>query len=417
MTGPLKPGTPISPWRDRPGAESPPSSSLWDMIRSRKIVLLVGGGGVGKTTVSAAIALHAARQGKKVLAVTIDPARRLANSMGLKEIGNLETRVPLPASVGGQGELWVMMLDVKRSLDELITSYAPSTEIAGRILSNNIYRAVSDSLAGTEEFVALGKLYELQRQGRFDLIVVDTAPTRHALDFFESPARLMNLLDMRIIQWFLKPLDLVHRIGFKTFKRGTSFLVERVEKAIGLTFFTEIATFLQHFEGMFDKLSDKANRINLVLKDRNLTAIGLVTSAERGSISTAVFLARRLAQFGMPLNYIVVNRIHPLYRMTADETLLLRDFASTDAWHDELVKRILLAQPDRTGVDAEADYRYLKEVMRIGLPAVDNDLENLARLKKEISERQPIVTVPYFDRDVCDLEGLEQINRHLFPPG
>lgn len=392
------------------------SMDLWNIIQSKRIILLVGSGGVGKTTVSAAIALQAALRGKKVLAVTVDPAKRLANSMGLEEVGNVETRINLE-ELGfprrEKGELWVMMLDVKHSLDELISKYAPNEEIANRILTNNVYRAVSDSLAGTEEFVALGKLYELQHTGIYDMIIVDTAPTRHAIDFFESPMRLVNLLDIRILQWFMKPLEFIHKIGFKTFRKGTSFLIERVERTIGLTFFTEIASFLQNFEGMFDILQDKARRINNVLKDPEKTALGVVSSAEIGSLNLAQFLIEKLLDLGMPISFSIINRIHPLYKISEKEKLQLEQIAA-DKNTSEAIKTILSSSSEDPSVNF---YPFFREVTRLSVSAARTDMKNITSLKNFASNKLPLFPIPFFNKDVCDLQGLYTLGSILFKSG
>jgi len=411
----VSPTEPVKSTRD--GHSVPTMTGLWELIKDKKIILFVGSGGVGKTTVSAATALAAAVRGKKVLVVTIDPARRLANSMGLKELGNVETRIDItaisPESDPPAGELWAMMLDVKRALDELIIKYAPAEEIANRILSNIIYKAVSDSLAGTEEYVALGKLYELQKQGIYDLIVVDTAPTKHALDFFESPTRLMNLLDMSIIQWFIKPLDFVHKIGFKTFKRGTSYFIERVEKAIGLTFFTEVATFLQNFEGMFDALKERSRRINVVLKDPAQTVLGIVTTPEMGPIKTTHYLADKLVELEMPLQFLVFNRVHPLHSLNSTDKSALQDFISSEQDHAAFLlwlesQKLAFTQP------AEDYYRVIQEIIRQALATSDTQTQNINHFGVR-PDSLPSFTIPFFSTDISDIAGLKALSDHLYP--
>lgn len=388
---------------------------LWEQIVNKKIILFVGSGGVGKTTISAATAMEAAFRGKKVLVVTIDPARRLANSMGLRELGNVETKIPLhnefQAHDQPKGELWAMMLDVKRALDELILKYAPSEEVANRILTNTIYKTVSDSLSGTEEIVAIGKLYELHRRGGYDLIVVDTAPTKHALDFFESPTRLMNLLDIRIIQWFLKPLDFVHKIGFRTFKKGTSFLIERVEKSIGLTFFTEVATFLQNFEGMFDALKERARRIKEVLQDPSQTALGIVTSAERSSIDITNFLSEKLSKLDMPLQFIVINRVHPLFAITEKEEHHITEFIENKGVLKSL--ETTMATSDLSNSNIEENLKGLRNVMKLSLGGAASDRQNIQRLNQD-KDDVPCYVIPYFDNDISDISGLRKLAVDLF---
>ncbi|MBN2382042.1 ArsA family ATPase [bacterium] len=394
--------------------ETEHQASLWELLQNKKIILFVGTGGVGKTTVSAATALAAAKRGKKVLVITIDPARRLANAMGLQELGNVETRISFEGHQDeprSHGELWAMMLDVKRALDELIIKYAPTEEIANRILSNTIYKAVSDSLAGTEEIVALGKLYELHKQGKYDLFIVDTAPTKHALDFFESPARLMNLLDISIIKWFLKPLDLVHRISFRTLNRSTSFLIERVEKSIGLSFFTEIASFLQNFEGMFEALKERAHQINTVLHDPNKTALIIVTGTDPSKIATTNVLIQKLKELAMPPQWIVLNRVHPIQTLTNEHKQLVHGFVFTDRNHQEVIEKLKECQT-RLSYPIDHYFNLIHHLLKQTLTDAEHDEQVVA----ELSDRFPnrcVSIIPTFDFDISDLTGLHRLTDYL----
>src|SRR5437879_231442 len=182
------------------------SRDLTELLSRKKIIVCVGSGGVGKTTTSAAIALQAAALGKKVCVLTIDPAKRLANSMGLKALGNQETRISKErlesAGVKGDGELWAMMLETKRTWAELVTKFAPDAAAKERILANHYYQQISSALAGSQEFMAMEKLFELSESGKYDLLVLDTPPTRHALDFLDAPKKMMGFMDESVLKLF-----------------------------------------------------------------------------------------------------------------------------------------------------------------------------------------------------------------------
>jgi len=211
-------------------------NGLHDIVASHEILVCVGSGGVGKTTSSAVIALHAALSGRKVLVLTIDPARRLANSLGLEGIDNEETRIDLktlfPKELTDGGELWAMMLDMKQSFDSVVKRNLEG-ETAERILSNRIYQSFSSSLSGTHEYSAIERLCELASEGRYDLIVLDTPPTRHALDFLDAPQRLYDALDNSALQWLYKPALASGKVGLGLVKLGARGIRRTLGKLTG----------------------------------------------------------------------------------------------------------------------------------------------------------------------------------------
>ena len=206
------------------------------LIEKKRVVVCVGSGGVGKTTTSAVIALHAAIEGRKVLVLTIDPARRLANSLGLDALGNEMMRIPLERfheiGVEPKGEMWAMMLDMKESFDRVVKRYAPPTE-RDAILSNRFYQSFSTSLAGSQEYAAAAGPYELYEEGGFDLIVLDTPTTTHALDFLEAPRRLEEAIDNKALTWLYKPGVLAGRAGLGVFSAGTAYVARTLAKFTG----------------------------------------------------------------------------------------------------------------------------------------------------------------------------------------
>ena len=185
-------------------SQGPP---LDELIGDRQLVVCVGSGGVGKTTTAAAIGLQAAIAGRKVLVLTIDPARRLANSLGLSRFGNDETQIDLSALPEAKGELWAMMLDQQKTFDDLIERISPSEERRDAILNNRVYRATADNISGSQDYMATEMLFDVVESGRYELVVLDTPPVKNALDFLDAPGRLARFLDKRVMKWFLSPYD------------------------------------------------------------------------------------------------------------------------------------------------------------------------------------------------------------------
>jgi anion-transporting ArsA/GET3 family ATPase len=218
------------------------SEALGEVIRQRKLLICVGSGGVGKTTLAASVGVRAAREGRRVLVLTIDPARRLANSLGLKQFGNSETRINLDELEDAAGELWAMMLDPQHTFDDLIRRVARTPERQEAILNNHVYRSITDTIVGNQEYMATEKLYDVVDSGRYDLVVLDTPPVKNALDFLESPGRMARFVDKRIMKWFLTPYD--EGKVFGRFLMGTSAVLFRLLSYIfGREFLTDLSEF------------------------------------------------------------------------------------------------------------------------------------------------------------------------------
>ena len=223
-----------------------------DWLERKQVCICAGSGGVGKTTASAAIALGMAARGKKVAVLTIDPARRLANALGLRELGNEERRV----EVDVDGELWAMMLDAKRTFDELIEWHAPDERTRDAVLSNRIYQELSNALAGSQEYMAMEKLYELSQEGRYDLLVLDTPPTRNALDFLDAPRKLSEFIDSRSLQLLMAP----GRLGLKVLGRGTNVAFSVMKRATGVDLLQDMGEFFRSFGDMTEGFRERAGR-------------------------------------------------------------------------------------------------------------------------------------------------------------
>ncbi|MGH9268818.1 MAG: ArsA family ATPase, partial [Acidimicrobiales bacterium] len=279
-------------------------ASLAAMVEGQSILVCCGSGGVGKTTVAATLGMEAARRGRRACVVTIDPAKRLADALGLEGLGNT------PGLVAGDwaGELWALMLDTPSTFDSLVRQYATSEQQALSILSNPVYRNIAGALSGTQEYMAMEKLYELDRDGRFDLIVVDTPPTRSALDFLDAPARLTRFLNNRIF----KVLVLPTRSYLKTVSVATMALLRVVSKVVGAEVVSDAVAFFQAFEGMQEGFRRRATAVLGLLAGAGCSFV-LVTAPRREAVDEAGYFARRLADAGIGVDALVVNRLHPRF--------------------------------------------------------------------------------------------------------
>jgi anion-transporting ArsA/GET3 family ATPase len=287
-------------------------SALSEALAGRKVLVCVGSGGVGKTSVAAAMGLAAALRGQKVLVCTIDPARRLASAMGLGSLGNVEARVPdqafRDAGLAPAGELWAMMLDVKRTWDGLVAQYAPDEARRDRILKNRLYQQMSAALAGSQEYMAMEKLYELSTGRDYDLIVLDTPPTAHALDFLDAPDRVLDFLGNDAIRTMLAPAAGAGRLGFKLAQLGTGYVVKTLSRFTGAQMLTDLSEFLAGFHGMYDGFKARAAAVRTLLAQPT-TGFVLVASPSPLSIDEALAFHERLRAEGMPVAGLVANRV------------------------------------------------------------------------------------------------------------
>lgn len=276
-----------------------------------RTIVCCGAGGVGKTTTAAALAVHAAEQGRRVVVLTIDPARRLAQSLGLTELDNTPRRVKGVASTGG-GSLDAMMLDMKRTFDEIILAHADPVR-AQTILANPFYQSLSSSLAGTQEYMAMEKLGQLRtqadRDGSWDLIVVDTPPSRSALDFLDAPARLGSFLDGRLIRLLVAPARAGGRAYARMVSTGLSLVTGVMTRLLGTGLLTDVQTFVAALDTVFGGFRERAEQTYRLLAAPG-TLFLVVATPERDALREASFFTERLAKEGMPLGGLVLNRVH-----------------------------------------------------------------------------------------------------------
>jgi anion-transporting ArsA/GET3 family ATPase len=371
-------------------------AGVGELLEGKRVCICAGSGGVGKTTGSAAIAAGMAARGKKVAVLTIDPAKRLADSLGLPELGNEERQVDpkLFAEAGVEtegGELWAMMLDAKATFDELVRRHAPDAETRDRILSNRIYQQLSAALAGSQEYMAMEKLFELYAEDRYDLLVLDTPPSRNALDFLEAPRRLMQFIEGRALQVFMKPTGL----GMKVFGRGTSMMFSVLRRLTGVEVLEDLSEFFQAFSGMVGGFRERAKRVSELLA--NPETCFLVVCAPQGEpITEAVYFHRKLVEAQLPFGGVIVNKVHYESELPAYDEGLEGELA--DTLGDEDLARRVVSNFD--------DYRALAA----------RDQRNIKRLTGEMRARL-VIQVPYLDTDVHDLAGLMRINEYLFASG
>jgi anion-transporting ArsA/GET3 family ATPase len=365
------------------------------MLEGKRVCVCGGSGGVGKTTTSAAIALGMAARGAKVAVVTIDPAKRLANALGLEELANEPRRVD-PARLENSGleitgELWAMMLDSKRTFDELIERVAPDPARAEEIKANRVYGELSTAVSGSQEFTAVAKLYELDREGDFDLLVLDTPPSRNALDFLDAPGRLTSFLEGGALKAFMRPTG----IGVRAIGRGAVPLLAALRRITGIDLLSDLSTFFQLLGGMTEDFSVRARQVEEMLHDSS-TAFVLVSSAQTEPTEEAIWFRRTLEESGLPFAGVIVNRVH--HDMLADNQPGEVSAALEDELEDELEPALAarVAQNFR-------DYHAL----------AGRDQRNVERLAAELNG-EPLVLVPHLDDDVHDVGGLLQIHRYLF---
>jgi anion-transporting ArsA/GET3 family ATPase len=367
---------------------------LVPLATSRQIIICAGPGGVGKTTVAAAIALFGARLGRRACVVTIDPAKRLADALGLEELTNEAHQVE--GDWAPPGELWALMLDTKTTFDDVVRRNAGSDAQAQAILDNRLYRNISGALGGTQEYMAMEKLYELHRSGRFDLVVVDTPPTRHALDFLDAPGRLMRFLNNRVFRLLMMPT----RAGVRALSVASQVFLRTVSKVVGGAVVADAMAFFAAFEGMEQGFRDRAAKVEELLIDEG-TAFVVVASPRRDAVEEALYFADRLRESSGRVQALVVNRMFPF-------------FGPVPAGLESIVG----GREGQAGAGAGP---------AAGARDLDTLIANLADLDRVASREEqhvavlsgrlpgaPVIRVPFLADDVHDIAGLTEVGRWLF---
>lgn len=346
-----------------------------EIFKRKRIIVCCGSGGVGKTTISAAIALEAARRGRKAVVLTIDPAKRLATALGLDSLENEPREIPLKDA---KGRLFAMMLDTKRTFDRLIEKYASSEEAKKSIFNNRLYQHMSNMIAGSQEYMAMERLYELYLEGGFDLLVLDTPPTRHALDFLEAPQKMVHITGNSLLKWLLAPGMFTGRIGLKAL---TVF-----DRLAGFSFLHELSEMLSLISGLLGGFHDRAKAVDDLLR-KNFVGFFLVASPSSVSIQDALYFHQKIRESGLPFSGFVVNRVHPDGERPAD-----RGLASFPSPLREKVATLL------------RNYEQLAA----------RDQRAVTLLRKLGGRNVACSLIPLLKTDVHDLGGLGKINRSLF---
>jgi anion-transporting ArsA/GET3 family ATPase len=355
---------------------------------SNRVVVCCGAGGVGKTTTAAAMALRAAEYGRTVVVLTIDPAKRLAQALGINDLGNSPQRVPLAPEV--TGELYAMMLDMRRTFDEMVVQYS-GPERAQAILDNQFYQTVATSLAGTQEYMAMEKLGQLLSQDRWDLVVVDTPPSRNALDFLDAPKRLGSFMDSRLWRLLLGPGRGIGRLV----TGAVGLAMKALSTVLGSQMLSDAAGFVQSLDATFGGFREKADRTYALLKRRG-TQFVVVSAAEPDALREASFFVDRLSEERMPLAGLILNRTHPMLCSLPVERAI--DGAET-------------LESDQQAPDGRASRELSLAVLRIHADRASTCKREI-RLLSRFTGANPhvaIVGVPSLPFDVCDLEALRAI--------
>jgi anion-transporting ArsA/GET3 family ATPase len=367
----------------------------------RRVVVCVGCGGVGKTTVAASIALEAARAGRRALVITIDPARRLADALGVETLGNQPEPLPrdqlAALGVPPGGSLSALMLDMKSTFDDLVARFAENPAARERVLENPIYRHVSDALAGSVEYSAMEKVYELSCSNAYDTLVVDTPPAQHALDFLDAPERLLEFLDSRLVKILIHPAMVAGRLGTRWFEWGTRRALALIERISGIGFLSDVSEFLMAFEHMSEGFRARAREVRKLLLGPQ-AAFVLVASPESESVKAARRFLDRLESSSVRVAGIVANRVRvwpdaaPAPELdAADPAPLARALAASEG-ADFPAERAA-----RAAIDAAARYAAL----------VRRDATALAALREHAERRGSFFrVVPEQSGDVHDLSGL-----------
>ncbi|HEX5265199.1 MAG TPA: ArsA-related P-loop ATPase [Acidimicrobiales bacterium] len=378
--------------------------SVDQLLAAKEIAVSCGSGGVGKTTVAAAAAAMAAvRHGGKVLVLTVDPARRLANALGLAGIGNDEHPVPPEAfrnsGVTPRGELWAAMLDTKQSWDALVRRHAPDTATAEKILGNPLYRNISGRFVQSHDYIAMERLYELHTEGRYDLIVVDTPPTRNAIDFLEAPQRMSDFFSSRLLRWLIAP----YRSRIVNFASRPFYQV--ADRVLGTQFLQDIAEFFILFQTMYDGFIERAQAVSRLLHDRRTTFL-VVSTLEASPLNEAEFFIDALNERKLHLGAVVLNRVLPDY--------LLNEAATGVA------ERIAASAPELAET-LGPEVGEPSSVERVLVEISESFLNFQVVAQREAEQRgelavspDVIATVPFFETDITDLSGLLRLGQHFW---
>ncbi|EKD42620.1 MAG: anion-transporting ATPase [uncultured bacterium] len=367
-----------------------------NFFEEKKLILVCGSGGVGKTTASASLALKAARVGYKSLVLTIDPAKRLATSLGLKELTGVPTRIDMSQMADFDRtenvHMEAMMLNPKSTFDDLVIRYSPSKDIENKILNNFIYQHLSDMIAGSQEYMAMEKLYELVSENKYDVIIIDTPPTTHAIDFLEAPQKMVNALSHSMIHLLLKPALFVGKSGMKIIEKGSQMILKVFDRITGFAFLQDISEMLLSFQALLGGFEERAAEVKKILSDSS-TSFVLVTACEAQSLKEAQVFADKITEQGYCLEGVLLNRVHPYYEEIAGKEEMYRQKLENKMGKVMAEKMMLVYEESMVSARRDLSYRQ--------------------KLKDMISGIQFLVPVPLFEGDIHDLDGLCRLSENF----
>lgn len=352
------------------------------LLATKKVIICCGSGGVGKTSLSAALAFRAAELGKKTLVMTIDPAKRLANALGLDALNDTEIRVPTD-----KGELYAEMLDMKRTFDDFIARLAPTPEAATKVLTNNVYQQLSTALNGSQEYTALERLLQATSSGKFDLVILDTPPTKHAIDFLNAPAKIHTLFQESIMKWFLMPFSTLDKLSLGLMNRGTKAAFKILEKIAGSEFISTINDFFSAIRDWQKTLRDRTAEVHRLLTNQS-TGFILITGFNSVKIEEARFFENSLKKGGYQLSGIIVNRAFPLWSDVEN------NFLSEEQTSNEALNKL------------KKHYKELKRYYQI-------HLQSYTDFEKELRQQLVFLKIPDLNQDIHNLDGLKILAERL----
>jgi anion-transporting ArsA/GET3 family ATPase len=400
-----------------PREAAPTANGLEQLLAAKEIVVFCGSGGVGKTSIAAASALGAvSRLGGKVLVLTIDPARRLATALGLDGVGNLARRVPADllkaAGIEARGELYAAMLDTKQSWDELVLRHAPDEATAYRILENRLYHNLTARFVQSHDYIAMERLYELHQSGEYDLIIIDTPPTRNAADFLEAPKRMADFFGGRLLRWLTLPYRVGGRRGSRVINVASRPFYQMADRILGSQFLEDIAEFFLNFQSMYAGFSERATAVERLLHDRR-TTFAVVTTLEAAPLHEAEKFCDLLDAGKFHLGALVLNRTLPDSLLLPEGARAASRFCEdAPAVASDLARHFAGTQSPLT--DEPRTARVLRTVgesfHNFSLVA-----KREAELRVELTRRPEVIArVPSFDDEITDLAGLVRVGRALF---
>ena len=382
-------------------------------LTERRLIVCVGSGGVGKTTTAASLAIQAAILGRRAIVVTIDPARRLANSLGLQALGNDEMPISVEkftdAGVQPKGTLHAMMLDTRQTFNDVITRVSPDEETRDRVLGNLIYRHISDTLSASHDYMASEKLYDLYSSGKYDLIVLDTPPMKNAIDFLEAGGRLSRFFDEGIIAWFLKPHSSGRLRGLGLLKGPGAVVYKLLGYVFGTDFLDEIAEFFLASKDLFAGFRERADTVSKLLRDPTQTRFVVICTAMSTSMEEARYFHRQLADREMPGGQFIVNQVgrYATQERTGDGQGTYLGQAERSWLKDELEKR--------AGKKQVASFvERLEGHFDRAVAAAQDDRRAIEGLRAFAGNKARVCVVPRMAEDIFDFDGLLRIDQALF---